>query len=182
MQLAVFGTVFKIKPIEGVNHLLAELERIWSRQSKPKILAITYTYTPDILRKLAEIGEDVRMISGKLPPDYKQMISGVLLTGGLLHFKGIIAWNDCYTTYYIGSGNLAASSGGDWGLLIEKPEGFSGFRTSASVKNYRDWEDPFEVIFSEIVKRETGGDCEVCGEHAITLTLHKGLFVCENCL
>jgi len=180
MQLAVFGTVFKIKPIEGVNQLLSELQRIWSRV-KPKIVAVTFTYTQDILFRLNEIGSDVRVISGKLPSDYRQKIRGVVLSGGSLHFKGLIAWSETTTTYYIGSGNLAASSGGDWGLLIEKPEGFVGFRMNASVKNYKDWEDPFEVIFSEIVRRETGGMCEICNQHSEILTLYKGMFVCDNC-
>ena len=181
MELAVFGTVFRIKPIAGITQLLSELERIWSVRNKPKMLAVTYTYTQDVLTKLNKISEDIRVISGKLPPNYRQKMRGVMLTGGLLHFKGIVAWNEAYTTYYIGSGNLTASTGGDWGLLIEKPEPFSGFRMNASVKDYKDWEDPFEVIFSEIVKKETDRCCEVCNKRSEILTLRRGLLVCEEC-
>jgi len=105
------------------------------------------------------------------------MIRGAYVTPAHMHFKGIMMWSVTKTAYYIGSSNLVHETGGNYGIITTKDIGFNFFDINTSdVNNYRNFYDPFLVIFTEIVFKETRGVCEYTGKQFERLRLVRGKF------
>ena len=178
VKVATIGTVYQIEPVSGIDEVIYNLKSVFDIK-KAKCIVCTYSYNPDIIGLLSNIFPTIRVFAGK---GFDGMIRGAYMTKAQIHFKCIIAWTNEITVSYIGSSNLAAESGGNYGLLFMKKVGIDGFNTSLNTKNYREWHDPIEVIISEIVARETGSRCEMCEKPANILWLDDyAKFVCENC-
>lgn len=178
MRVGVIGTEYDIIPVSGIEQLFSLLEELYDGSVAYAVFG-TYTFTPEISSRLTKIFEVVRVFAGRMPSG---KYGGVHVTQAQIHFKGMISWDTKRTVSYIGSSNLTFESGGNYGIVFIKNDSFYGFNTEATLNGYREFHDPIEVIFNDIVSRETGGRCEKCKEPSKFLVLDKvGRLVCQRC-
>ncbi len=178
VKLAVTGMEYEFIPIDSLADFISFLQDFWNVR-KPKGIAITYTYSPEILSSLAEIHEEFRVMAGRGGGGW---VRGAYVSSSKTHFKGVMSWDNESTVFYLGSANLTYDVGNNYGLIVIKKGGFECFSLKDNLRNYREWMCPFEVIFTDAVMKETGGMCEVCNSPSEELWIRRGMFVCEDCL
>lgn len=179
MKLAVVGATFDMFPIHGIEELLSYIEEVFEVRDGTKAVFCTYSFSPELAIRISRIIEGVRVFAGRAKSG---LYSGIYVTQAQTHFKGMIAWNPSLTMYYIGSSNLTLETGGNYGVILIKNEPFIAFDMDHFVSSYKSFQNPIDVIFSEIIRRETGGKCEVCGRSERFIFLNDdGRFVCGEC-
>jgi len=158
----VSDTYYVIEPIAGIEHVIYKIHEVFKDDNDVGCLAITYSLSSDIISKLADLTDNIRVFCGRATKP--SMVHGAYVTPAHTHFKGIMIWSRCKTAYYIGSSNLTNETGGNYGIFVIKNDSFEFFDVNyPSVFDYSGFGDPFLVIFNEIVFRETHGICEFTG-------------------
>jgi len=174
LKLAHVGSIFDIRPISGIDHVIYALEREFEFDHDVKCVAVTYSYSPDIIAKLHSIAPNIRVFAGRCAKP--EMVRGAYVTPASVHFKGIMMWSERKVAYYIGSSNLTNEAGGNYGIIVVKDDVFEFFDSRINSVNSYEFGDPFLVIFNEIVFRETRGICEFTGKRFDKLRLVDGRF------
>ncbi len=174
MELARIGEIYDIRPVSGIDHVLEELESFFSFTDDANCVAVTYSFSPDVVGRLSRIAHNCRVFAGKAIR--RDKVRGAVVSPAQVHFKGIMMWASSRIAYYVGSSNLVNETGGNYGILVFKRDWFSFFDIAFdSVRDYK-FGDPFFHIFNEIVFRETRGICEYTGKQFNRLILDNGLF------
>jgi len=174
MRVARITDIYDIYPIGGIEHVISTLQEIFNFTSDVNCIAVTYSFHPDVIAKLAQIAPNIRVFAGRATkPD---RVRGAYVTPANTHFKGIMMWASNKVAYYIGSSNLTYETGGNYGIIVETTDYINFFDVNYnSVNEYR-YGDPFFIIFNDIVFRETRGICEYTGRQFERLTLDNGMF------
>lgn len=173
MMLAQIGEIYDIRPIGGIQHVIDTFNEKFEHEYNVSCLAVTYSYSSDIIGRLQKIAPNMRVFCGKATK--VEMIRGAVVSPASTHFKGIMMWSDSLVGYYIGSSNLTNETGGNYGIIVFKRDIFDCFDVTRGADNYV-YGDPFLAIFNEIVARETRGICEYTGKQFQKLRLVRGKF------
>jgi len=174
MRLAQVGEIYDIRPVGGIEHVITALKRHFEYEHNVSCVAVTYSYSPDVIGKLQKIAPNIRVFCGKATK--VELVRGAVVSPASTHFKGIMMWSDRLIAYYVGSSNLTNETGGNYGLLVFKQDIFEFFDVSLNSVNDYIYGDPFLMIFNEIVIRETRGVCEYTGKQSQRLKLVRGKF------
>lgn len=173
MMLAQIGEMYDVKPVAGIDHVIDAFESRFEYENNVSCLAVTYSYSPDIIGRLQKIAPNIRVFCGRATK--VETVRGAIVCPASTHFKGIMMWSDILIGYYIGSSNLVNETGGNYGIVVFKKDIFDCFDIVRNVTNYV-YGDPFLAIFNDIVARETRGFCEYTGKQFRKLRLVKGKF------
>jgi len=174
VRLAQIGEVYDIRPIAGIDHVIAAFKDFFEYESDVSCLAVTYSYSADIIGKLQKIATNMRVFCGRATK--VEMIRGAVVSPASTHFKGIMMWSEKFVAYYVGSSNLTNESGGNYGVFVTKRDIFNFFDLWLDSVSEYSYGDPFLAIFNEIVFKETRGICEYSGKPARRLMLDRGKF------
>jgi len=174
VRLAQIGEVYDVRPIAGIDHVIAAFKDFFEYEIDVSCLEVTYSYSADIIGKRQKIAPNIRVFCGRATK--VDMIRGAVVSPASTHFKGIMMWSERLVAYYIGSSNLTNESGGNYGIFVTKQDIFRHFDLWLNTVNEYSYGDPFLTIFNEIVFKETRGICEYTGKPARLLMLENGKF------